>query len=481
MSGRQYSIRHRLVAGTVASMVIIFGGIGIAANQVARHESEEIFSARLATSARVLEALVANQLEDATVNSPLVIGLPREMENDSGQVSETYGHAYETKIAFQVWHDDGRMLARSFSAPSTPLGPLVAGFSKNRIGNQEWELFALHSGKVWVIAGEKDEVRQEIVDDLGMSILFPLIIGGGLMLLAVNLVLTLNTRSLRELAARIAKREPESLARIELPETPVELAPIVRELNELLSRVKAAFEREQRFIDAAAHEIRTPIAAVQVHVQNALNAPTEQERENSLAEALLGLRRTTKLAEQLLAFSRIAAKVDPEQFQTLSLNQLCREVVAEQDLLLAPRGQTIGLEAPHACLVQGEPHKIRRLLRNLIENASQYGAPHGDIQVEIELLPDSIDLRVCNEGPPIPEEMRDRIFSPYYRIPGQGSTGSGLGLAIVKEIADQHMAKVSVHSKAGDQGTIFTVSFPAVKRSTRHDDTAGRMSGMSEQ
>ena len=146
-------------------------------------------------------------------------------------------------------------------------------------------------------------------------------------------------------------------------------------------------------------------------------------------------------------------------------------------MLLAPRGQTIGLEAPQACLVQGEPHKIRRLLRNLIENASQYGTPHGDIQVEIESLPDRIDLRVGNEGDPIPEEMRDRIFSPYYRIPGQGSTGSGLGLAIVKEIADQHRAKISVRSKVNDQGTIFTVSFPAVKQTSHHDDTAGGMSG----
>lgn len=462
MTGKQYSIRRRLVAGTLACLVLILGGIGIAAHQVARHESEEIFSARLATSARVLEALVARQLQTATIDAPIEIALPRELDHAVSDDGKRYGHPYETKIAFQVWHANGSLLAKSASAPDKALGPLVAGFSQNNIDDEVWQVFSLPSGKVWVIAAEKDEIRQEMVNDLGISILVPLIAGGLLMLLAVNMVLYFNMTSLGELADRISRREPESLAQIALPETPVELAPIIAELNDLLARVRAAFEREQRFIDSAAHEIRTPIAALQVHLQNAIRAGSEQEREKSLADALIGVRRTAKLAEQLLAFSRITANVDSEKFRSVSLNQICGEVIAAHEPLLAQRGQTIGLDAAEECSVWGEPYKLHRLLQNLIDNASQYGAPQGDIQVGIVKRRGAVVLSVANEGESIPEQEIGKIFAPYYRIPGRDPSGSGLGLAIVQEIAEQHRAQVSVGRNADGQGTIVMVSFPDV-------------------
>lgn len=466
MSGRQYSIRRRLVIGTLACMILILGGIGIVAHRMARHESEEIFSARLATSARVLEALVARQIEKATISVPIEIVLPKALEEAKGDDPQDYGHPYETKIAFQVRNSQGTLLARSSSAPDAALGEMKAGFSQNTIDGEVWQVFALQSGDVWIFAAEKDEVRQEMVSELGTSILAPLIIGGLLMLIAVNFVLTMNMTALRELADRISKREPESLAQIELAQTPVELAPIVRELNELLDRVQAAFEREKRFIDAAAHEIRTPIAALQIHVQNALRAENLQERENSLAEALLGLRRTTKVAEQLLSFSRITARVDSEKFQVIALDRICRDVIADQEPLLAQRGQTIGFDGQSDCMLSCDQYKIQRLLQNLIDNASQYGRPDGDIQVEIDKQDGRVELRVANDGEPVPEEEVEKIFAPYYRVPGNAAPGSGLGLAIVKEIAEQHKARVSVRRKKDGQGTVVCVSFPDVREVT---------------
>lgn len=467
MSGTTYSIRRRLIVGTLASMLLVLGGIGIAVHQVAEHESEEIFSARLATSARVLDALVARQLEYATITHPIVIELPRELEQSRSDEPEVYGHPYETKIAFQVWHRGGQLLARSASAPEQPLGPLEAGFHRAIHEGEAWQTFSLASGQVLILAAEKDEVRQELANDLGVTILVPLAAGGLLMLMLTNLVLSLNMRSLRELAARIAHREATSLEPISLPETPVEIAPIVKELNELLERVKSAFERERRFIDAAAHEIRTPIAALQIHVQNALRASDEQERQRSLADALTALRRTTKLAEQLLAFSRISARVDTEVFQIISLKDICCNVIAAQEPLLAERAQSIALDAEADAyddyLIDGDRYKLERLLQNLIDNASQYGAPAGEICVALSRDNGSTALSVANDGPAIPEAEREKIFAPYYRILGNRATGSGLGLAIVKEIADQHAADVSVSTRENGQGAVFVVRFPTAK------------------
>lgn len=460
MSTRSYSGRRRLVVTTLVCMLFIFGGIGLAAHAVARHESEELFSARLATSARVLNALVAQQLSRATLTRPLVISLPPELEAATTSEPETYGHRYETKIAFQVWREDGVLLAKSASAPDEVLAPLRAGFSQHRTGATLWQVFALRSGSIWVLTAEKDEVRDELADYIGKSIVAPLVVGGLLMLVAVNLVLLRSMRPLSELAERIAARKPDSLEPVELPETPFELAPIVVELNHLLGRITAAFEREQRFIDAAAHEIRTPIAAVQLHVENAMRSATDLERQGALASALTGVRRTSKLAEQLLALGRLSARSDDYRPQRLSLGALCGEVIGTVEPLLERRGQSIGLDTPDQCDVFGEPSQFRRLLQNLIDNASVHGPQGAEIGVCVARQGDLAVVSVANDGTPIPDSELDKLFTPYYRLQGAASEGHGLGLAIVKEIADQHHATIRIHRKADGQGTVVDVSMP---------------------
>jgi two-component system sensor histidine kinase QseC len=460
MSTKLYSGRRRLVAATLLCMLAIFGGIGLGAHHVARRESDELFSARLATSARVLEALVAHQLTSATIARPIVIALPRELETSTSDEPKVYGHRYETKIAFQVWRDDGALLAKSASAPTVALAPLRAGFSEQPIGGVPWQVFGLRSGNVWVLTAEKDEVRQEMSHDVGMSILTPLAAGGVLMLVAVNFLLLRNMRPLSSLAALIAARAPESLDMVELPSTPLELAPIITELNHLLDRIRAAFEREQRFLNAAAHEIRTPIAAVQLHMENALRASTPAQRQSSLESAMAGARRTSKLAEQLLALSRISAGGDACQMQRLSLRALCCEVIGAVEPLIDRRGQSVGLDAQHDCPVRGEPSQLQRMLQNLIDNASVHGAAHGEILVTLDAVDGMALLGVSNDGVPIPQKEVDNLFTPYYRLPGGGAGGHGLGLAIVKEIVDQHHGRIVVQTREDGRGTLVLVSLP---------------------
>lgn len=460
MRQRLYSLRWRMVAATMACMLLIFAGIGLGAHAVARHESEELFSARLATSARVLEAMVAHQLDTATVDKPFEIALPQELEATTSDEPQTFGHRYETKVAFQVWRQDGNLLAKSASAPRSRLGQLKAGFSQTELDGTLWQVFALRSGNVWVLMAEKDEVRQEMAHDIGVSILMPLAVGGLLMLIAVNIVLSRSMRILRALADRIAAREPESLARIELPATPVELKPIVNELNDLLARIKAAFDREQHFINAAAHEIRTPIAGLQLHMENALRADTEAERTKSLDSAMSAVRRTSKLADQLLVLGRISAGSGGERAQRCSLQDICCDVIGEIEPLLTRRGQGIALDASERCWVMGAPEQLARLLQNLIDNASVHGSANGDIHVTLDRHAACAVLRVANDGAPIPAGEIERIFTPYYRVPGSRPSGHGLGLALVKEIAVQHRATVTMHTKANGQGTVVQVEFP---------------------
>ena len=443
-------------------MLVILGGVGFVANRVSQHEIEEIFSARLATSARVLEALLARQLEKATLSEPLVISLPKELEQPDSDDPSPSGHPYESKIAFQVWSDSGVLLAKSASSPQETLGPLARGFHRYSLGQDLWHVFALQSGSVWILTAEKNDVREELSDEIALTILTPLIVGGLILLVVLNLLGVRAIKPVEALATSISKRDPTSLRAIDLPQVPKELEPVVRELNGLLLKVQEAFSREQRFIDCAAHELRTPIAAIQLHVQNALSADDAKERQASLVNAEAASRRATKLAEQLLVYSRLSATVDAERKEALDLGLLCAEVATMMQPFLDSRGQRIECSYPPGMLIHAERINIERLLQNLIENASQYGAAPGTITVRVWQVAQHVELIVENEGNPISDEEKSRIFLPYYRILGTTSFGSGLGLAIVLEIVKQHAGEIKVEDKQAGEGTRITISFPAL-------------------
>lgn len=453
-----YSIRKRLLLGIFLSMIMILGGMGLAAHLVTEHESEEIFSARLATSARVLEVLIAKQLEHATIANPIIIELPKELEHQHSSSEEINGHPYESKISFQIWHSNGKLLAKSATAPDEPLGPLTEGFGKNQLGDDLWQVFKLKSGDVWVMVAEMDTVRDEMTGDLGVAIMTPLLIGSLILLIVIYLIAYRSFQPLQYLANVIAAREPQSIKPIKLSQTPLELKPVIDELNHLLDRVQKSFKREQQFIDAAAHEIRTPIAALQLHIENAVNAKNDLDRNQSLAEALNGLRRTTRLTEQLLTLSRVSSATDQEQ-QVLSLDGICREVVKNTKPLIMQRGQTIELHINDDCLIHGEQHKIERVIQNLIDNASQYGSANGLISVSLTKVADTIRLKVSNDGDIIPASEKTKVFDPYYRILGSKSFGSGLGLAIVKEIVQQHKGTIRIEDKSAGNGVQVIIEF----------------------
>jgi two-component system sensor histidine kinase QseC len=454
-----FSIRKRLLLGIFLSMILILGGMGLAAHFVTEHESEEIFSARLATSARVLEVLAAKQLEHATITNPIIIELPKELEHQHSSTEEITGHPYESKISFQIWHSSGKLLAKSATAPNKPLGQMTEGFGKNLIGEDLWQVFKLRSGDTWVMVAEMDSVRGEMAGDLGVAIMTPLIIGSLILLIVINLIAYRSFQPLQTLANVIATREPQSIKPIKLSKTPTELRPVIDELNHLLDRVQKAFKREQQFIDAAAHEIRTPIAALQLHIENAVNAKNDTDRDESLSEALNGLRRTTRLTEQLLTLSRVSGATDQEKKQVLFLDGICKEVIKNTKPLITQRGQTIELCVNNDCLIEGEQHKIERVIQNLIDNASQYGSTHGLISVSLAKVSDTIRLVVSNDGDIIPDSEKIKVFDPYYRILGSKSFGSGLGLAIVKEIIQQHKGSIRIEDKSAGNGVQMIIEF----------------------
>ena len=463
------SIRTRLLGGILLALVLILASAAWWSYSVTKHESEELFSARLATSARVLDAFVARQVEHATIVRPLVIALPVELEHATDDAGTPLGHPYETKIGFQIWHEDGRLLVRSKSAPERPFSPNQPGFSAQSLEGDIYNVFVLRSGSSWIQVAEKEEVRDELLHDLGVAVMTPLVSGAVILLVLVNLLVLYGLAPLRQLAASIEKRDPDALGLLEIETVPDEVAPVVRALNNLLVRVQDALERERRFTDAAAHELRTPLAALRIHADNMVRATTDEERMQSMGRLRQGLERASKLAEQMLAYSRTQDSTDREHPEPIDLPALVREAVVQLEPLREARAQTIELDMPTAdngFAILGEPTLLRRLVVNLLDNASRYAPSGSKIRVELCRQADRVELAVSNSGPAIPSDLKVRVFEPYYRIPGSSSDGSGLGLAIVKQIADRHGAKITLGTLEDGSGTTLRIDFPADPAST---------------
>jgi two-component system, OmpR family, sensor histidine kinase QseC len=463
-SPRSASIRALLLAGTSAGLLAVLGPAAWLSYDGSEEEAQELFDARLATSARVLEALVARQIETATVASPIVISLPAPLETGSHDAPNPLGHYYETKIAFQVRDAGGRLLVRSASAHEVPFAPLAAGFSTQPIGDWTWRVFSLPSGGVWIQVAERDDVRAEMSSKIALAAVGPLLAGIPLLLVLLSLLIRYGLAPLSGLVRQIAVRHPGSVAPLELARTPAEIAPLVEALNGLLERVREALDRERRFTADAAHELRTPLAALKVHAQNAVRATSSAEREASLQRMLLGLERTVHLAEQMLAYSRAAALGEPARAERVALRALLAEAIDVTQAHAQARQATVHFAADSGAeqiAVRGDRQKLLSLLTNLLDNAVRYGPQGGRVEVALRQDSTGTSVSVTDEGPGIPVELRERVFESYYRVPGSGGRGSGLGLAIVKEIAQAHGARIELQDGPGKRGARAIVWFDA--------------------
>ena len=459
---RARSIRAVLLAGTIATLLAVLGVAAWMSFQGSEEEAQELFDARLATSARVLEAFLARQVEHATVASPIVIQLPGPIEAADHDAPSTAGHYYETKIAFQVWNADRQLLVRSASAPNTPFAPLAAGYSDQPFGKVNWRVFTLASGSLWIQVAERSDIRTELAEKLAYAAAEPLVIGIPLLLVLLGSLIGYGLAPLAKLAQQIETRQADALTPVALPRVPAEIAPVLDALNGLLGRLTSALERERRFTADAAHELRTPLAGLKVHAQNAARAGSPAERQASLDRMLVALDRTIHLAEQMLAFNRAAASAPPEH-KRVSLRQLATEAIDT----LHPRIGAHALKVAVMCTpadgkaeVQGDRQKLASLVGNLLDNAVRYTTEGSAIDVVLREEHGAVTLEVSDAGPGIPADLRARVFESYFRMPGSTGAGSGLGLAIVREVARAHGARVEIREGRGGQGTTVVVAFP---------------------
>ena len=367
---------------------------------------------------------------------------------------------YEKRMRYQVWSGEGRLLLRSANAPDTVMAE-EDGFSKatDREG-QVWR----HYG-VWdehhdfrIVVGEAHDLRNQLVRNITLHVVSPLVLGMPVLIFLLWFSISRALDPLKVLTREIETRKPENLMPLDSDAAPGEVRPIVIALNELLGRMTYGLENERQFTANAAHELRTPLAAIQAHLHAVRGAEGDVERMRAMDQLQRGVERGIRLVGQLLTLARL----DPEQslrdVQPVSLGEVAETVCAQLAPLALQRDQTLELHVePNLPSPPGNADMLSMLLSNLLDNAIIYTQSGGHIGINIGRCTGGVLMEVSDDGPGIPAAQRKTVFERFYRIAGQNQPGTGLGLAICQRIAELHGARITLTVGLNDRGVIARV------------------------
>jgi len=269
-------------------------------------------------------------------------------------------------------------------------------------------------------------------------------------------------RPLATMSRAVAKRQPDAMAPLAETGLPEELRPLAGSLNALLARLDDALNAQRRFTADAAHELRTPLAALKLQVELVERAPDDGARGAALAELEEGVDRASHLVEQLLAMARLEPEALARNFGDCDLVAIAKDVIVARATLAADRKIDLGLARSATVRARGDAASLSMLLANLLDNALRYTPEGGRIDVAIDDDAGHAIFSVADTGPGIPASERERVFDRFHRgaHAGADQNGSGLGLSIVKRIADAHGATVALDSGAEGRGLVARVCFP---------------------
>jgi len=437
-----HSIRVRLILTLIVLLALVSLFVASVTYRRVLTESSDLFDYQLRQMALSLRAQVTL--------APRI-----EVPPDQG----------DSDFIVQIWDLFGARVY--FSRPGLPLiNQAVLGYADLELGGEPWRGYGLQTAQGVIEIAQPLRVRARIARAAALRLIAPLLLVLPIMVACVIWIVGRGLQPLRQLTAEVQRRDAGSLAPLATAELPREIAPLVAELNRLLSRLAAAFSTQRAFISDAAHELRSPLTALRLQAQLLERAPDEAARGEARSRLSAAIERATHLVQQLLTLARS----EPQQLvgdrEPLELAPAIADALKDSHALALAKSIELSLEAEPALLIRAERDGLRALLRNLIDNAVRYTPAGGRVQVRTRAAADLAIVEVDDTGPGIPPEDRERVFDRFYRrpaavdpaAPDDEAGGTGLGLAIVKAVADRHGAMVRLGDAPGG-GLRVEVSF----------------------
>lgn len=432
------SLQARLLATVLGLVCVVWGVVVVATWMDTEHEVGELLDAHMSQAASLLVSLPLDELTGLSLTETPTL------------------HEYQPKVVFQVWHGND-LVVRSNTAPATPMAKAgVLGFSNPDIHGQPWRVFSTPGLDAHVVihVGEDDAARADVVYASLYSVIWPMTMALPLLGLGVWWAVRWAVKPLRDLGWQVAHRQPDAPDPLPLADVPQEAQPLVHELNRLFARMTSLIQAERRFTADAAHELRTPIAAIRMQAQVAQGARDDDERNEALAATVQGCDRATRLVTQLLQLARLEAEPgvttgsrshdqNPTHGPTHSPAQSdvhdgLRQVLADLETTARRRRQRLeaGPLLPGACMCPVPEVLVSVLLRNLLDNALRYSPDQARVRVQTQALPGGrMRLTVEDSGPGLAPEHMARLGERFFRVTGSQQPGSGLGWSIVSRVA----------------------------------------------
>lgn len=407
-----------------------------------------------------------------SIGEQILLSLPSDVDETAAQshlelpANTTALEGKFDHLHFQVWVLNGKeRVVASRQAPATPMrGDFRDGYIDTPVGGETWRVFAVTdaSGRVQVQVGYAASLKRlELMRWMGASLLTALVVLAGLAV-ATWAVVRKSLKPVVGVRQAIADRQALDLAPLPAAGLPDEVRPLVDSFNGLLSRLDHALQSERQFLSEAAHELRTPLAALLTQAQVAMHATDLAETRRSLDILMSGIERTSRLAQQLLDSARVDSARGSTERGTIDLAEVVAMVAREFELVAARKKQTIVLET-ESSQVEGNLDDLGILVRNLLDNALRYGCEGGRVEIacHADAGAGTVALTVRDDGPGVAEEERERIFERFFRgSNGNGERGSGIGLSLVARIARVHGATLSTGHGVAGRGFGVTFVFP---------------------
>jgi signal transduction histidine kinase len=411
------SIRSHLVLWLTATLVIGIAVVALATYSAAQQEIGALFDAELRQIAQAVHL--------------------REDWAEAGNVRIA---REDVAFAVRAYDEGGRVFFES-GLPSLPADApktLDPGLSIVETADGPWRIYTHVTPEGVVQVAQPEAIRDDLARELSLRMVLPELLFIPLIAGLGAWVLKRGLAPLEQTSARVRERDAARLDPLPTAGVPEELLPLVAQINALLSRLAVSLEAQSRFVADAAHELRSPVAALALQIQLAERAQTDAARAAALAELKRGIARAGRLVQQLLDLARLEPGVAGEPPGPVDLAGVVREVIGSFAVRADSQGIDLGAEAPAAMLVRGSASELRSLVANLVDNALRYAPPDSAVTVSLREAGGAAALAVEDAGPGIPVNERERVLRRFQRVDGDSTSGSGLGLPIAKAIAERH-------------------------------------------
>jgi len=364
----------------------------------------------------------------------------------------------QSDFVVDIWDRDGKLIFASRAGLILPRAA-ARGYAMHNWHDSAWRSYQTRWRGLTIQVAQPMSAREEMAATMALRILVPVLVLIPFLGVVIWVSVGRGLLPLKEIGAALGARSSSDMSPLAAIHLPVEVAPMVFSVNDLLTRLSVAMETQRQFIADAAHELRTPLTAVQLQLQLVERADTPAERELALVELTAGIGRAVHLVQQLLALARVEPEAVIRKFGIVSVDDLARAVVADYAVLAVDKGVDLGIGRVERATIAGDADSLRVMLGNLVDNAVRYTPSGGRIDLCVYRDEYDVVLEVEDNGPGVPQEERSRVFDRFYRQPGSQGQGSGLGLAIVKNIVERHHGQIVLGAGKNGRGLNATARF----------------------